>query len=128
MNIKIVSALVCVFFLGMFGTLNAQSVPNYFVYEGRLLDNSGSPVTSDHEFRFSFWKSSDFIIGDVLGSGAINIGSANYGGWQESHVITPINNGFFSTQLGTITLLPQIDNNMHKYVQRYYMIVKVYEW
>lgn len=87
-------------FVAISGVSSAQSVPDYFVYEGRLLDNSKNPITASHDFRFSFWQVSDFVAGDVMGDGSINAGAGNYGGWQEVHSVIPNNDGFFSIELG----------------------------
>jgi len=116
-KLTIIGIFVGVLLAGISSIANAQSVPEYFVYEGRLLNSSGNAITTAHEFRFSFWSSSDAIPTDILVDGSINLGSANYGGWQESQVVTPNSDGFFSFELGRVTPLPQIDSNIHKYLQ-----------
>jgi len=95
----------------------AETVPGKFVYEGRLLDSSGTtPITTSHTFRFSLWSSADVVTGDVAG-GAIDTFAASYGGWQEVHTVTPNADGFFSLELGTVTALPTIDSSTHLYLQ-----------
>ncbi len=95
----------------------SAAIPQTMLYEGRLLDSSGTALTTAHTFRISLWKSSDWVAGDELGSGAINTGAANYGGWFEEHTITPNSNGTFSIKLGTLTALPDINFDTHKFLQ-----------
>lgn len=112
--------LICSLLVMPFSSSNIAraNVPQLFLYEGRLLDNSGNPITTAHSFRFSFWSSSDSVAGDQLGSGAINTGSANYGGWFEEQTVTPNANGTFSVELGAVTAIPTVMNfNVHKFLQ-----------
>lgn len=93
------------------------TVPQRMVYEGRLLDSSGSgPLTGSHDFRFSFWSVSPVSAGDVSG-GAINTLAPTYSGWQEVQTVTPNADGFFSFELGNVTPLPKIDSTQHLYLQ-----------
>ncbi len=94
-----------------------SAVPQIFIYEGRLFDSLGSPLTTSHTFRFSLWTSSDFVAGDIDGLGAINIGAGTYSNWQEEHTITPYLNGTFTIELGSNTPLPEIDFDEHKFFQ-----------
>jgi len=96
---------------------SAQPVPNYFVYEGRLLTPAGEPVETAQDFRFSFWKSSDFVASDEMPDGSINSGAPNYGGWQEENTITPNATGVFLAELGKNVPLLQIDPSVHLYLQ-----------
>lgn len=84
----------------------AASVPNAFVYKGHLLTSGGTPVTTAHNIRFSFWKSTDAVAGDITGGGAINTGASNYVSWNEVQTVTPDSNGYFSVSLGSSTALP----------------------
>lgn len=84
----------------------AQSVPLMNMYNGRLLDSSGNPVTTEVSVRFSYWTDTDYDSGDVDGSGNINTGAASYIGWSEVQAVTPDSSGRFSLQLGSITSLP----------------------
>lgn len=94
------------------------TVPPNILYEGRLLNSAGTPITTPHTFRFSLWRSSDFVVGDINGAmGTINTLAPNFAGWQEVQTITPNANGTFSIPLGTIIPLPQLDSTVHKYLQ-----------
>ncbi len=88
----------------------ATSVPTTHVYNGRLLDNAGAPITTAHSIRFSYWTSADAVSGDITGAGAINTGSATYAGWQEVHTVTPNASGYFSVKIGSITALPSFSD------------------
>lgn len=94
-----------------------HSTPNILVYEGKLLDASSNPITTTRTFRFSLWSSKDQIAGDIDGAGAINIASPNYGGWQEEQDVTPNSDGTYSVKLGDATTLPDINQNMHRFLQ-----------
>jgi hypothetical protein len=103
-------------FLATVLPVHAATVPSNLLYEGRLLNSSGSPVTSAVVLRFSFWKSADWTSADASG-GSINTSATNYGGWYETQQITPTSNGIVMVQLGSGTTLPTIDFNSHKYIQ-----------
>jgi hypothetical protein len=53
------------------------------VFNSRLLKSNGTPVTTPHKVRFTFWIGSDAVPSDLTGTGAINITAPNFGGWQE---------------------------------------------
>jgi len=93
------------------------AVPQMMLYEGRLLDSLGAPIATSHTFRISIWKNSDWVAGDELGSGAINVASPNYGGWHDEFTVTPNANGTFSIKLGSGVPLPNIDFASHKFLQ-----------
>ena len=97
--------------------VSAETTPSYLLYEGRVLDGDGNPVTSAVVLRFSFWKSADWVSGDTTGAGAINTSAAQYGGWYEVQTVTPSSNGIVSIQLGSSTSLPTLDFAQHKYLQ-----------
>lgn len=95
----------------------ATTIPARMIYEGRLLDSSGSaPLTGLHDFRFSVWSSSSVSAGDISG-GAINVLAPTYSGWQEVHTVMPNGNGFFSLELGSIFPTPKVDSIKHLYLQ-----------
>ncbi len=83
----------------------ATTTPQRYVYNGHLLDASGTPITTPHTIRFSFWKSADLVTGDIA-AGTLNTGAATYGNWQEVDTVTPDSNGYFSVQLGAVTPFP----------------------
>lgn len=98
-------------FSGIFSVVGvsfAQTVPDELVYEGQLFDSTNTPITTEHVIRISLWRSNDFLPGDVDGVGAINAGSANYGGWTEVQNFTPAFNGSFSIQLGVVNPMPLV--------------------
>lgn len=95
----------------------ATSVPEKLIYEARLLDSgTNDPLTTAHEFRFSFWLASPVNAGDVVG-GVIDPFALNYGGWEEEQTVTPNDLGFVSFELGTVSPLPEIDYTEHLYLQ-----------
>lgn len=91
-----------------FGELSfaAQTAPVTNIYNGRLLDSSGTAVTTAQSIRFSYWRSTDYTAGDVTGTGGINTGASNYASWNEVHTVTPNATGHFSVTLGSVTALP----------------------
>lgn len=94
----------------------ADATPANLVYEGRLLDTSRAPITTQVTMRFSLWKSSDWTVADAT-SGSIQTSSSNYGGWNEVQTITPDAAGIISVRLGSVTSLSQITLNSHQYLQ-----------
>lgn len=113
---KIVSLIVLTVWMSSVAYA-ATSVPQKFIYEGRLLDSTGSTaITTSHSFRFSLWSATAVAAGDVSG-GSINVGAPNYGGWQEVQTITPNADGFFGLELGSVASLPAIDSLAHLYLQ-----------
>jgi len=114
---KLVSFALGVAILIAIPASSFASVPDNFVYEGRLLDSAGAPMTSAKVFRFSFWSSSDFVAGDINGAGAINVASPNYGGWQEVQAVSFNSSGVFSLEIGSATPLPSIDYTKHRFLQ-----------
>ncbi len=85
----------------------AVSSPQRHVYNGHLLNASGTPITTPHYIRFSEWYNRDMDPTDVV-SGVINTGAATYAGYQEVHVVTPDSQGYFSVILGTGAALPNL--------------------
>ncbi len=84
------------------------TTPTVFIYEGKLLDASGTPITTAQTFRFSLWSSDDFIGTDLTVAGAIDITAPAYGGWFEEHTLTPNTDGTFFVELGSLTALPDM--------------------
>ena len=93
-----------------------DTTPDVVVYEGKLLDSTSTPVTTEHTLRFSLWSNADLQSGDV-NDGEINTDASNYGGWIEEHTITPDSSGIFSAELGSQTSLPTLNFATHKYLQ-----------
>jgi len=87
----------------------ATTAPLRHVYNGHLLDSSGNAITTAHTIRFSYWRSADYVAGDVTATGAINVGASTYVGWYETQTVTPNSQGYFTVQLGSGTALPTMD-------------------
>jgi|GEM_PF-554635 len=103
----------------------ATSAPQNHVYNGRLLDASGNPVTTAHTIRFSYWNSADLIAGDVTATGAINVGSVRYANWTETQTVTPDSKGYFSVSMGSVTALPNVENMSLSTLLSLYLQVEV---
>ncbi|MDA0376339.1 MAG: hypothetical protein O3A80_03455 [bacterium] len=82
------------------------TAPQRIIYNGHLLDSSGTALTTEHKIRFSYWTSADSVSGDITATGAVNIGATEYASWYEEHTVTPNSDGYFSVELGSITALP----------------------
>ncbi|MFC1655788.1 hypothetical protein ACFL3C_02880 [Patescibacteria group bacterium] len=114
--LKIVNLIVLVVLMSSVAYA-ATSVPEKFIYEGRLLDSTGTTaLTTAHTFRFSLWSATAVAAGDVT-AGVINVAAPNYGSWEEEHTTTPNSDGFFSLELGSVVSLPTIDSTTHLYLQ-----------
>ena len=111
---SIAGMLTTILLLGSVGwlipTATAETTaPLKHAYNGHLLDSSGNAVTTAHSVRFSYWKSADYISGDVTATGSINTSASNYASWYEVFTVTPDSRGYFSVQLGSGTALPTIN-------------------
>jgi len=106
-------------------TFAAQTAPVTNVYNGRLLDSSGTAVTSAVSVRFSYWRSADFTAGDVTGAGEINTAASNYASWTEVHTVTPNSTGHFSVTLGSVTALPDFSTMSTSDLLSLYLQVEV---
>ncbi|MDD4628858.1 MAG: hypothetical protein PHE68_05735 [Candidatus Peribacteraceae bacterium] len=102
----------------------ASSVPQRIVYNGHLLDAGGNVITTSHTVRFSLWSSTDYVTGDVTGTGAINTVAATYAGWKEAFTVTPNTQGYFTVTLGSTvslpdfaTLAPSVLNSLHLQIE-----------
>jgi hypothetical protein len=93
------------------------NTPANLLYEGRLLNSLGAPISNPHSFRFSFWSSADFVPSDLDGASQIDILAPNFAGWQEVQLVSPNANGTFSVKLGEFFPLPLLDPNLHKFLQ-----------
>lgn len=105
------------FFQGIFSSKTEASFIEIITYKGRLMNDQGTPLQDSYNFRFSLWKINDYIPSDSLPTNEINTAAPHYSGWQEEHIAYPDANGNFILQLGTITPLPDLDFNIHKYLQ-----------
>lgn len=90
------------------------TTPGVFVYEGKLLDSTSTPITTPQTFRLSLWSTDDLVAGDITGGGAINTLAPAYSGWFETHTVTPNTDGTFFLELGSSTPLPDMDFSIHK--------------
>lgn len=94
------------------------SVPRFINYQGRLLNASGSVVTTPVDFRFSIWSDADFVAGtDLSASGTILPTAPDYTGWSEEQSVTPNADGLFNIQIGEVTPLPDLDFSEAKFLQ-----------
>lgn len=82
-----------------------NTVPLKHVYGAHLLNSSGSPITTAHVIRLSYWTSADLVAGDIS-SGSINTSAPAYAGWQEVQTFTPNSRGYFSVEMGAVNPLP----------------------
>ena len=94
-------ALICIgMYIGFIPVVNAQSVPLMINYQGKI-DNQGTPFTGTGYFKFSFV---DDPVSPTINYW-VNDGSAPVaGGEPTDYVITSMNFGFFSMQLGDASL------------------------
>ena len=114
---RLLSATIALIIVGNSIAYAAKTTPVPFIYEGKLLDTSDNPITSMQVFRFSLWSTRDYSVGDVDGSGAINITSGTYGGWYESQAVIPNIDGTFTVELGNVNPLPDMNISTHNFLQ-----------
>jgi hypothetical protein len=95
----------------------ATTTPATINYQGRLLDSSNNPLAGNYTFRFSIWNTAGWVAGDTTGGGAINVGSAGYAGWQETHTVTTDTFGLFNMALGDTTPIPNFTVSAHNHLQ-----------
>lgn len=81
------------------------TTPQTIVYEGELLDSTGTPLAGNYDFRFSFWTRTDYIATDVS-AGVINASEPAYLGWNEIQSVNLDASGFFSFQVGSSSPWP----------------------
>jgi hypothetical protein len=75
--------------VGSSAALPPPIVPNFLTQQGRLFDNTGTPVTGTPNFVFTIYADAN---------GTVNL-------WTETQPIT-LDSGYFSTTLGSVTPLP----------------------
>lgn len=95
----------------------SAAAPYQLTYTAKLTNAASAPITTAQSIRFSLWKTADWVATDVDGLGAINILAPDYGGWQETHVVTPNSEGIFTVQLGTINTLPNFTVSNHRFLE-----------
>ena len=112
-------ALGIAFFSATANLYAAVTTPATINYQGRLLSAANVPLAGNYTFRFSVWNTSDWVGGDTDGFGAVNVGSAGYAGWQETHAVTIAAGdfGLFNMNLGDTTPFPSFDAATHKNLQ-----------
>ena len=79
--------------------------PEYFLYQGELLDSNNQPRAGTYEFRFSFWTARDFQSNDILSNGQLDTSKSTYLQWQESQSVELMEEGRFSVKIGETSLL-----------------------
>lgn len=116
--IKIFIIIFAIFITNInINTLATNTTMPSINYQGRLLNNSNTPLNGAYTFRFSLWSDSDWIATDTNPDGSINNGSVNYSAWQEVHDVNTGTFGLFNISLGSANPLPNFDANLHKYLQ-----------
>ncbi len=115
----IINFIVVVFCLSLGATVFAvdDTTPEFMIYEGRLLNSGAIPISAEHVFRFSFWKSGDWTSSDKNLDGSISVFALNFGGWQEVQSIDPYIDGTFSARLGSVSPFSEIIFDEHKFLQ-----------
>lgn len=71
----------------------SQSPPRILSFQGRLTDNTDTPINKNKNLRFA-------IYNDSIASGSALL-------WQEIDTVSPDNDGIFSTYLGNNEKIPQ---------------------
>lgn len=96
----------------------AVSVPLTMNYQGRLLNRNNVPQSGQFVFRFSLWSDNDWDApADFDGTGQIPALAPGFTSYQETQTVTVGSGGFFSTQIGSTTPLPNFVLSAHKYLQ-----------
>jgi len=113
--LKIKTLLFLAFFLAP--ALTFAEVPQEILYEGRILNSAGNPEQNSITIRFSFWSQGDFLPTDRNENFALNTAAEHFSGWQETHEITPQEQGFFTTSLGSVNPLPEMNANTISFLQ-----------
>ncbi len=105
------------FYSGVVLAADDKTVPDYLMYEGSLMNSSGTPLTGVFEFRFSFWTNVDYMDTDVV-DGFINEASSDYLGWNEIQPKALGEGGRFSIEIGASKpLVYDIFENPRVYLQ-----------
>lgn len=85
-----------------------NSKPHFIIYQGRVTDGMGEPITNLMTLRFSLWENADAVPMDQLADGSFNMTSKNTVYWYEQYLVTPDKNGEFAVALGS-----QIENRFN---------------
>jgi len=86
------SQLFLVFFFLLFNiSISHAIVPGAINFNGQLLDNSGTPITTSVTLTFTVWDAE---------SGGNQIVYNVSDNWSDTDTITPDNNGFYNTDIG----------------------------
>ncbi len=72
-------------------TVTAE-IPKLISYQGRLLDETGDPVTGSHNFTFALYMFEEAPLGDSI--------------WTETHSLTLEDDGVYNVMLGSVTPFP----------------------
>ncbi|PCI25438.1 hypothetical protein COB57_01825 [Candidatus Peregrinibacteria bacterium] len=93
------------------------STPHSINYQGVIYDAQNQSIATPLDFRFSLWSDSNFNDTDVLENGDINIEAEYYSEYEETQTLTPDNNNSFHTAIGSKNELPQLQYDIHKFLQ-----------
>lgn len=93
------------------------NIPHTLIYEGRLLSKTSTPLSGDYVMRFSLWKTTDIVSGEINSDGSLNATSTEYGQWTEELPVKFTSQGYFSLILGKQTALSDVLLADHKYLQ-----------
>ena len=93
------------------------ALPSTMVYEGQLLDSDGQAKTTEHQLRFSLWSSADWQADSELEDGSIDSSAAGYLGWQEVHLVTPSEQGYFAVVIGEDSAFPALQDQAPVFFQ-----------
>lgn len=112
-------ALCTLLFFGSFDmSIGASTIPRKINYQGRLLNASGTVVSTPVVFRFSIWTDADFVVAtDWTASGAILGSAPDYISWSEEQIIIPDSQGLFAIEIGAVNPLPDLDFSLAKFLQ-----------
>lgn len=101
LGILLIACLILAGLVQMTPRAHAEATtPARRVFSSKLTNSSGTPITSEQKLRFSYWRGGNAVPSDLNGDGTINVGAANYAGWQEEHTVTPSVTGNFTVELG----------------------------
>lgn len=94
-----------------------DTVPHTINYQWLVDNASGEPVDYPLSFRFSLWSDWDFQEGSILENGKINEEILGFTGYQEVQILKPDNDWFFHTAIWKNNKLPNLELNLHKFLQ-----------
>ena len=93
------------------------TVPHSISYQWLVNNASGEKIDYPLSFRFSLWVDWDFKNNVVLENGELNIASDGFSWYEEVQILKPDSSWFFHTDIGKNIPLPQLDFNLHKFLQ-----------